>query len=164
MTSNVREKAPKGMKLEVSNDGTEWKSVAEKNGLVFSFDNFIVPVQVAEENQGNYRFYKLTLFGGSELSEIEFLGEKGDASKLDDPFAEKDPIVEPGTTGDPGNSGNSGEGTTDNKPSDNPSQSTPSDDAKKESSSGIIGWIAAAVAIAAVAIVGFIFFKKKSKK
>lgn len=164
MTSSVREKAPKGMKLEVSNDGTEWKSVAEKNGLVFSFDNFIVPVQVAEENQGNYRFYKLTLFGGSELSEIEFLGEKGDASKLDDPFAEKDPIVEPGTTGDPGNSGNSGEGTTDNNPSDNPSQSTPSDDAKKESSSGIIGWIAAAVAIAAVAIGGFIFFKKKSKK
>ena len=59
------------------------------------FDYTVTPFEIPEEKQGNFRYYKLTLNGGTELAEVEFIGEKSDA--LDEPPATEPPVTPPET-------------------------------------------------------------------
>ncbi|MBQ8911237.1 MAG: GH92 family glycosyl hydrolase, partial [Clostridia bacterium] len=76
LTSGNKAKAPTAMGVQVSNDGVNWVTVCENEELSWIFDSFIRPFAIPEGIRGSYRYYKLTLYGGSELAEIEFLGEK----------------------------------------------------------------------------------------
>jgi hypothetical protein len=87
--------APEGFKLEISNDGETWTTILEKEDIEFMFDNCVTPFVIPEEDQGNFRYYKLTLSGGTELAEVEFIGEKSDA--LDEPPATEPPVTPPET-------------------------------------------------------------------
>lgn len=87
--------APEGFKLEISNDGETWTTILEKEDIEFMFDNCVTPFVIPEEDQGNFRYYKLTLSGGTELAEVEFIGEKSDA--LDDIPSTEPPVTPPET-------------------------------------------------------------------
>ncbi len=100
LTSGNKAKAPTGFKLEVSNDGSEWVCIDERQNIEYLFNNCINPFAIDEEMQGNYRYYKVTLYGGTELAEVEFLGTKNASGELDELPSEKPdtpPVTEPET-------------------------------------------------------------------
>jgi len=49
-----------------------FETVMEEKNITFLFDNFIRPFAVSGEK--SFKHWCLTLYGGSELSEIELLG------------------------------------------------------------------------------------------
>ncbi len=84
LTSSIKDTAPTGITIAVSNDGEEWVNVYEKDDVSFLFNNLITPFLIDEEFQGNYRFYKVTLEGGTSLAEVEFIGEENKSGSLDE--------------------------------------------------------------------------------
>ena len=146
LTSADKDDAPKQVKIEVSNDGNEWKNILEKNDLDFTFDKFILPVAIDEANQGNYKFYKLTLYGGTSLAEIELLGEKVSEDALDELFPNESETEAPSETCEP-------------------TETAPQTPQPKGNSSLIVFIvIGCVVAIGAIAAVVVIVLKKKSAK
>ncbi|MBO7375869.1 MAG: glycoside hydrolase family 92 protein, partial [Clostridia bacterium] len=68
--------APTGVLIEASNDGFSYKKLAEAE-ISFLFDKYVLPVSIPESLRGFYNYYRVTLYGGTKLAEIEFLGETG---------------------------------------------------------------------------------------
>ena len=68
-------KAPTGLKVEVSNDGRHFKTVLEETGIAFQFTRSVIPFAIPEELRGSYLFVRVTLTGGTKLTEIEMIGE-----------------------------------------------------------------------------------------
>ncbi len=110
LTSANKSAAPTKFTLEVSNDGTAWATILERDGIEYLFNNCVTPFAVAEDMQGNYRYYKVTLYGGTELAEVEFIGEKSTDGALDElpggspdtpPATEPDDTTEPPVTDTP---------------------------------------------------------------
>lgn len=115
LTSGNKNNAPTGFKLEVSNNGDDWVCVDERQNIEYLFNNCITPFEISEDMQGNYRYYKITLYGGTELAEVEFIGAKNASGELDDlpneapdtippvtePETEVPPTTEPGDTPEP---------------------------------------------------------------
>ncbi len=101
LTSYNKDKAPTGLTVEVSNDGENWISVYENNEISFIFDKLITPFQIPEDMRGNYRYYKLTLKGGTNLAEVEFIGAEGtDLDEIPDETPEVTPDETPEVTPD----------------------------------------------------------------
>lgn len=84
LTSGNKLLAPTAFSIEISNDGSNWFTVYENNEISFLFNNFITPYLIPEEYQGYYRFYKITLKGGTSLAEVEFIGEEFESGSLDE--------------------------------------------------------------------------------
>jgi len=72
LSCNKKEKAPTAFVLTGSDDGVNFETVMEEKNITFLFDNFIRPFAVSGEK--SFKHWCLTLYGGSELSEIELLG------------------------------------------------------------------------------------------
>lgn len=87
--------APTGFKLEVSNDGAHWGTLLEEEGISFLFDRFVVPFALPHSACEKFIFYRITFYGGTKLSEVEFIGAEsalsiGDVSTLLDYLASDD--------------------------------------------------------------------------
>ena len=77
LTSHLAKNAPKAFTLEVSNDGDTWFAADQRTNIEWNFDNYVQSFSVPENIRGMYMYYRVTLYGGSQLAEIEFIGEKG---------------------------------------------------------------------------------------
>jgi hypothetical protein len=71
LSCSKKETAPTAFVLEGTLDGTNYETVAKEENISFLFDSFIRPFAVDETKK--FTSFRLTLFGGSELAEIEFL-------------------------------------------------------------------------------------------
>jgi hypothetical protein len=80
LASNKATTAPKAFVVEVSSDGKTWIKADERIGIKWEFDNYVQSFSIPEEVRGAYKNYRVTLLAGSELAEIEFLGEKNTKS------------------------------------------------------------------------------------
>ncbi|MBE6672170.1 MAG: glycoside hydrolase family 92 protein, partial [Ruminococcaceae bacterium] len=76
LASGKAASAPKAFMLEVSNDGTKWTKADERMNVEWKFDNYVQSFSVPEDVRGEYKYYRVTLYGGTELAEIEFIGGK----------------------------------------------------------------------------------------
>ncbi|OCN06357.1 hypothetical protein A4S06_01175 [Erysipelotrichaceae bacterium MTC7] len=81
LTSGAADKAPTGFVLSGSNDGENWTKLESRKDLTFEWKKYTRPFKVSDT--GTYVHYKLELTGGSELAEVELIGERldGDVSK-----------------------------------------------------------------------------------
>ena len=124
LTSGDKTKAPTSMTLTVSNDGKEWVTLLKEQKIEWMFDNYIQPIAIDKSLRGSYRYYEVTLNGGTELAEIEFLGEK--ISDQVDPLPNPDdPTPTPSSPDDP----SAGDASV--SPSE-PQTSDPEDEEEKE--------------------------------
>ena len=82
VSSYAKTAAPTGVKIEASDDGVHYRTLAEKE-LSFLFDKFAVPVEIPEAERGYYLFYRVTFTGGGRLSELEFIGSKAIKGDID---------------------------------------------------------------------------------
>ena len=71
LSCNKKETAPTAFILEGTLDGVNYETVAKEENITFLFDSFIRPFAVDDSKK--FSSFRLTLFGGTELSEIEFL-------------------------------------------------------------------------------------------
>jgi hypothetical protein len=149
------------MTLKVSNDGKEWVTLLKEQKIEWAFDNFIQPIAIDKALRGSYRYYEVTLNGGTELAEIEFLGEK--ISDQVDPLPNPDdPTPTPSNPDDP----SAGD------PSSDPSTSTPQtsepqggeDEGGKGGNGATVGIIIAVVVVAVLAAGAIVFVVLKKKK
>ncbi len=87
VTSNNKNQAPKGLKLEASIDGKTWVTLDEREKLTFEWTKYTYAFEIPDEKFGNYQHYRLTFTGGEtmQVAEVEFLtltkdGEAGTLS------------------------------------------------------------------------------------
>ena len=92
--------APKGLRLEASANGTDWKTLIEETNVTFLFNKSILPFSVPEGLRGSYAFYRITLTGGTKLAELELIGEKGLSGESEDPFEKEEHSFGPWTEAD----------------------------------------------------------------
>lgn len=83
VTCHTAANAPTSLKLEASNDGTNWKTLDSRTDLVYNWDTYTRAYQIPEETAGTYLYYRLT-FGGDamEIAEVEFLGQANRGAEL----------------------------------------------------------------------------------
>ena len=74
LTAYDKTHAPSGVTVEVSNDGAHFKTVYKNDALSFKFGKFVAPYALPENERGKYYIYRVTLTGGTRLSEIELIG------------------------------------------------------------------------------------------
>lgn len=153
ITGDVRKSGPKSFELEASNDGVIWKSLTGAGNLKFSWESFILPFAVPEENAGLYRYYRLSFPQGGKAGEIEFLGDIVEGGTLTE--------ITDGQTADPsGTAGSEGPGGT---APDTSSTGGPGE--QSGNGGGILPWIliGCGVIAAAAAVVIVIVVRKKKK-
>ncbi len=72
-------KAPTGLKLYGSNDGTTWNTLDSRSGVTFDWNQYTRPFSIAEDKAAaKYRHYRLDLSSGTgaaEIAEIELMGD-----------------------------------------------------------------------------------------
>lgn len=101
VTSNNKNQAPKGIKVEASIDGNTWVTLDERENLKFEWTKYTYAFEIPDENFGNYKLYRMTFTGNEtmQLAEVEFLtlardGEAGALSaKPQTPADETAPTV-----------------------------------------------------------------------
>ncbi len=85
LTSAQSGKSPTGVRIDASNDGQNWITVEERNGLDFEWKQYTMPIAVKEENRGMYCYYRVILNGGEgniSLAEVELLGIEGNEEDI----------------------------------------------------------------------------------
>ena len=86
VTSNNKNQAPKGLKLEASLDGKTWVTLDERENLKFEWTKYTYAFEVPDDKFGNYQHYRLTFTGNDtmQVAEVEFLTlvKDGDAGAL----------------------------------------------------------------------------------
>lgn len=86
VTSNNKNQAPKGLKLEASTDGEAWVTLDERENLKFEWTKYTYAFEVPDETFGNYKYYRLTFFGNDtmQVAEVELLtlAKDGEAGTL----------------------------------------------------------------------------------
>ena len=101
VTSNNKNQAPKGIKVEASTDGKTWVTLDERENLKFEWTKYTYAFEIPDENFGNYKLYRMTFTGNEtmQVAEVEFLtlakdGEAGTLSaKPQTPADETAPTV-----------------------------------------------------------------------
>ena len=160
LTSGDKTKAPTSMTLKVSNDGKEWVTLLKEQKIEWAFDNFIQPIAIDKALRGSYRYYEVTLNGGTELAEIEFLGEK--ISDQVDPLPNPDdPTPTPSNPDDP----SAGDPSSDPSASTSTPQTSEPQGGEDEGGNGAtVGIIIAVVVVAVLAAGAIVFVVLKKKK
>ena len=80
-SSNTAGTAPRNWNMYASNDGARWTMIDSRSGEPFNWTRYTRPFAIAEENQGNYKYYRLDLVTSSgavnlQLAEVEFLASQ----------------------------------------------------------------------------------------
>ena len=65
---------PNGYKLEASNDGTAWVELDKRENVQFEWAVYTRAFWIAAEKQAVYKYYRLSISGAGQISEIELLG------------------------------------------------------------------------------------------
>jgi len=75
VTSNNKNRAPQGLKLEASLDGKTWVTLDERENLKFEWTKYTYAFEIPDEKFGNYQHYRLTFLGNDtmQVAEVEFL-------------------------------------------------------------------------------------------
>lgn len=83
LTSADKGETPTGYRLSGSYDGVKWEAIDERNDLKFEWKRYTRPFNLPEEKISGFTHYKLELKGGTDLAEVELLGQEGDTSSID---------------------------------------------------------------------------------
>lgn len=177
VTSNNKNQAPKGIKVEASTDGNTWVTLDERENLKFEWTKYTYAFEIPDENFGNYKLYRMTFMGNEtmQVAEVEFLtlakdGEAGTLSaKPQTPADETAPTVpQKPTTPTPPTTTEKTESpvTPDTTGVPNAPETTPETTGEEGSgnSNSSLGLIIGFGVMALVALGGFAMFNLFSKK
>ncbi len=80
-TKNQQAEAPDSFVLYGSNDGEIWSELSSRENIEFEWGRYTRPF--SSDSTKGYQYYKLSLKGGTTLSEVELIGYTNDYSSID---------------------------------------------------------------------------------